>query len=204
MAFTFFFRDMQILDLSVRHVVPFVAGSSTVRIWDAGCAMGQEAYSLAILFAESMGYFAFKNLQIHATDKEESNNFAEIILSGTYPEEEVKRIPAGLLQKYFMPVNQNSHFQVIDSIRSKVYYQRHDLLSLKPIGSGFSLILCKNVLLHFQAEERVRAVRMFHSALVPGGYFATEQTQKMPSEIEHLFVKVAPDGEIFKKVEEES
>jgi chemotaxis protein methyltransferase CheR len=204
MAFTFFFRDMQILELIIRHVVPFVVGSSRVRVWDAGCAMGQEAYSLAILFAENMGYFAFKNLQVHATDKEESNNFEEIIRSGIYQEEEVKRIPAELLQKYFMPVNQNSHFQVIDPIRSKIYYQRHDLLSLKPIGSGFSLILCKNVLLHFQAEERIKVIRMFHNALLPGGYFATEQTQKMPSEIERLFVKVAPDGEIFKKVEEES
>jgi chemotaxis protein methyltransferase CheR len=204
MALTFFFRDMQILDLIIRHVVPCVAGSSRVRVWDAGCAMGQEAYSLAILFAENMGPFAFKNLQIHATDKEESNNFGEIIRSGIYPEEAVKRIPAGLLQKYFSPVSQNSHFQVIDSVRSKIYYQRHDLLSLKPIGSGFSLVLCKNVLLHFQAEERIEVIRMFHNALIPGGYFATEQTQKMPSEIEHLFVKVAPDGEIFKKVEEES
>jgi len=204
MAFTFFFRDMQILELIIRHVVPFVVGSSRVRVWDAGCAMGQEAYSLAILFAENMGYFAFKNLQVHATDKEESNNFEEIIRSGIYQEEEVKRIPAELLQKYFMPVNQNSHFQVIDPIRSKIYYQRHDLLSLKPIGSGFSLILCKNVLLHFQSEERIKVIRMFHNALLPGGYFATEQTQKMPSEIERLFVKVAPDGEIFKKVEEES
>jgi len=204
MAFTFFFRDMQILELIIRHVVPFVVGSSRVRVWDAGCAMGQEAYSLAILFAENMGYFAFKNLQVHATDKEESNNFEEIIRSGIYQEEEVKRIPAELLQKYFMPVNQNSHFQVIDPIRSKIYYQRHDLLSLKPIDSGFSLILCKNVLLHFQAEERIKVIRMFHNALLPGGYFATEQTQKMPSEIESLFVKVAPDGEIFKKVEEES
>jgi chemotaxis protein methyltransferase CheR len=202
MAFTFFFRDMQILELIIRHVVPFVVGSSRVRVWDAGCAMGQEAYSLAILFAENMGYFAFKNLQVHATDKEESNNFEEIIRSGIYQEEEVKRIPAELLQKYFMPVNQNSHFQVIDPIRSKIYYQRHDLLSLKPIDAGFSLILCKNVLLHFQAEERIKVIRMFHNALRPGGYFATEQTQKMPSEIEHLFVKAAPDGEIFKKVEE--
>ena len=122
MALTFFFRDMQILDLIIRHVVPCVAGSSRVRVWDAGCAMGQEAYSLAILFAENMGPFAFKNLQIHATDKEESNNFGEIIRSGIYPEEAVKRIPAGLLQKYFSPVSQNSHFQVIDSVRSKIYY----------------------------------------------------------------------------------
>ena len=72
---------------------------------------------------------------------------------------------------------------------------------LTPIGGSFSLILCKNVLLHFQAAERVKVIKMFHDSLAPGGYFATEQTQKMPPELEHLFVKVAPHGQIFRKVE---
>ena len=95
MAFTFFFRDRQILDLIVEHVVPSVIGRSRVRVWDAGCAMGQEPYSLAIMFAERMGYFAFKNLHIYATDKEENNNFGEIVRAAKYPQEELERIPRG-------------------------------------------------------------------------------------------------------------
>jgi len=201
MAFTFFFRDMQILELIMEHVVPQVMGRSNVKVWDAGCAMGQEVYSLAILFSEHMGHFGFKNLQISATDREESSDFGDIVRAGIYPEEELQRVPPELLRKYFSPVNGGDRLQVTDPVRSRITYQRHDLLSLEPIGDNFSLILCKNVLLHFQASERVEVIKMFHRSLAPGGYFATEQTQKMPVELEHLFVKVAPHGQIFRKAE---
>lgn len=192
---------MQILELIIKLSLPYVAGRSSVRVWDAGCAMGQEAYSLAIMFAENMGYFAFKNLHIYATDVEEYVSFGNIVKSGIYPQEELQRIPRGLLEKYFKPVNENKHFQIIDAVRNRIIYQRHDLLSLKPIGNNFSVIVCKNVLLHFQPEERIKVIRMFYDHLAPGGYLATEQTQKMPEEMEHLFVKAAPDGQIFRKIE---
>ncbi len=55
MAFTYFLRDLHTLELVVKHVVHYTSGRSHVRIWDAGCAMGQECYSLAMLFAENMG-----------------------------------------------------------------------------------------------------------------------------------------------------
>jgi len=67
------------------------------------------------------------------------------------------------------------------------------------VGENFSLVLCKNVLLHLTYAERVEVIKMFHGALGTGGYFAMEQTQKIPVEIEHLFIKVANDGQIFKK-----
>jgi chemotaxis protein methyltransferase CheR len=201
MAFTFFFRDLQILDLAINNVVPQLIGRSRARIWDAGCAMGPELYSLAILLAEKMGYFAFKNLTIYATDIDETDTFGKIIQTGIYSEEETKRIPPEIFSKYFKANGKPGHFQVIDTIRERVTFQRHDLLSLKPIGNDFSLILCKNVLLHFQPAERVEVIRMFHQSLTPGGFLATEQTQKMPKEAEHLFRQVAHDGQIFQRVE---
>ena len=103
MAFTYFLRDFPTLELAVKQVLPYVAGRSHVRVWDAGCAMGQEPYSLAMVFAESMGYFAFKNLKIHASDIDDCETFGEIVRAGVYQEEEVKRMPADLLNKYFQP-----------------------------------------------------------------------------------------------------
>ncbi len=201
MAFTFFFRDLLILELAMKHVVPFTMGRSRARIWDAGCAMGPEPYSLAIMFAESMGYFAYKNLTIYATDIDETDTFGPTIKAGIYPEEELKRIPEDLFKKYFKPNGKPGHFQVIDTIRERVVFQKHNLLSLQPIGDDFSFIMCKNVLLHFQPQERVEVIKAFHRSLSLGGYFATEQTQKVPKEIEHMFEQVAFDGQIFKKVE---
>ena len=201
MAFTFFFRDQQVLERVVEHLLPALAGRSRPRIWDAGVAMGQEPYTLSILFAERMGHFAFDNLRIDATDVESTGTFARIIEAGLYPREELTRLPEGVLDKYFEPNGKPGHFRVIDTIRRRIAYQRHDLLSFQEIGQGYSLVLCKNVLLHFQPQDRVEVLRMFHRALAPGGFFATEQTQEMPPELAPLFQRVIPDGQLFRKVE---
>ena len=200
MAFTYFFRDMHTLEHLTKAVVPYISGRSKIRFWDAGCAMGQEPYSLAMMFAENLGHFAFKNVHIDATDIDGSNLFEEIILSGVYPEEEIKRIPKEIFKKYFTQNGKPGHFQIIDNIRSRVSYLKHDLLSFEPVGDGYSLILCKNVLLHFQAEQRAEVIRMFHHSLAPGGFLATEQTQKLPEETAHLFEQVTEDAQLFKKV----
>ena len=201
MAFTFFFRDQQVLDRVVEHLLPILAGRSRPRIWDAGCAMGQEPYTLAILLAEGMGHFAFHNLRIDATDVESTGQFARIIEAGAYPKEELSRLPPGILEKYFEPNGKPDHFRVIEKIRRRVVFQQHDLLSLQEIGHGYALVLCKNVLLHFQPAERVEVLRMFHRALAPGGLFASEQTQEMPVELAPLFERATPDAPVFRKVE---
>ena len=201
MAFTFFFRDITVLEMIAKHVLPNLAGYSRVRIWDGGCAMGPEPYSLAITLAESMGHFAFRNIHIDATDIDEQEDFGKTIESGVYPQDQVQRIPADIFAKYFVPAEQEGFFRIIDPVRQAIHFQRHDLLTLKPIGEGFHLIVCKNVLLHFSPDERAKVIRMFHSALAPGGYFATERTQEMPQELSHLFSQVSSEGQLFKKME---
>jgi chemotaxis protein methyltransferase CheR len=199
-AFTYFFRDLQTLELIIKHVVPAVAGRSKIRVWDAGCASGQEPFSLAIMFAENMGPFGFRNLRIDATDLDVSNLFHQIITEGIYREEELTRMPRGFFQKYFQPAEKKGYYRIDEQIRSKVSYKRHDLLSLQPVGYGYSLVLCKNVLLHLQPLERIEVINMFHSALAPEGYLAMEQTQKMPREVAHLFEQVAPNAQLYRKV----
>lgn len=200
MAFTYFFRDLQTLELIIKHVVPAVAGRSKIRVWDAGCASGQEPFSLAIMFAENMGPFGFRNLRIDATDLDVSNLFHQIITEGIYREEELTRMPRVFFQKYFQPAEKKGYYRIDEQIRSKVSYKRHDLLSLQPVGYGYSLVLCKNVLLHLQPLERIEVINMFHSALAPEGYLAMEQTQKMPREVAHLFEQVAPNAQLYRKV----
>jgi chemotaxis protein methyltransferase CheR len=201
MAFTFFFRDITVLNLIAVHVIPDLAGFSKIRIWDGGCAMGPEPYSLAMIIADKMGHFAFRNVRIDATDIDEQGAFEKTIEDGSYPEEQVKRIPPEIFSRYFAPAEKPGYFRVVDTIRNSIRFQRHDLQSLKPIGAGYHLILCKNVLLHFQPQERIEVIRMFHAALAPGGYFATEQTQKMPEALAGYFTQVAQEGQLFRKVE---
>ena len=202
MAFTFFFRDTHTIEHIAKYLEPQVAGRSRVRIWDAGCANGPEPYTLAIILAENMGNFAFKNVYINATDIDESGNFGEIIKNGIYTYDELSRIPEDIFKKYFSQMTENvkGNYKLNDTIISKVSYQKHDLLGLQPIGDSFSLILCKNVLLHFKYEERVEVIKMFHKSLAPDGLFATEQTQKMPEETAHLFEQVVNDAQLFRKI----
>lgn len=202
MAFTYFLRDLHTLEVVVKHVVLYTVGRSHIRIWDAGCAMGQEAYSIAMLLAENMGYFAFKNLRIYASDVDDCSTFGEIIRCGVYQEEEIKRMPGELKSKYFQTAETPNCYRINETLRDLIVYQKHDLLSLKPIGEGFSLVMCKNVLLHFQPAERIEVIRMFHKSLAPNGYFATEQTQKMPAEVAHLFERVTPSAQVFRKIDE--
>ncbi|HOD42580.1 MAG TPA: CheR family methyltransferase [Candidatus Wallbacteria bacterium] len=200
MAFTFFFRDLHTIELTVKHLLPFISGRNKVRIWDAGCAMGPEPYTVAIVLAENMGRFAFRNILFDATDIDESNTFEKIVTEGIYPEDELKRIPADIFEKYFKPADKPGFFMIDEAIRSRMQFKKHNLLSLKPVGEDYSLIICKNVLLHFQPEERVKVIKMFYDSLAPGGYFITEQTQKMPEELAHLFQKVVDDAQLFKKI----
>ncbi len=199
MAFTFFFRDTHVLDLITRHVVPGLAGFSRIRVWDAGCAMGPEPYTLAILFAENLGKFAFRNLTIYATDIDEGGDFEQTIAAGDYPLEALQRIPPEYLERYFVASDRPQYRRVCDGLRQRLRFTRHDLLSLSPIGDGFHLIVCKNVLLHFSPAQRVEVLRMFHRALAPGGFVATEQTQKMPAELGDLFEPVTVDGQLHRR-----
>jgi chemotaxis protein methyltransferase CheR len=201
LAFTFFFRDQQVLERVADLLLPIVAGRSHPRIWDAGAAMGQEPYTLAMILAERMGHFAFNNIRIDASDVENTGQFAGMIKAAVYPRDELSRLPEGILEKYFEPNGTPGHFRVVDSIRQRVVFQQHDLLSLREIGQEYSLVLCKNVLLHFQAPERIAVLRMFHRALAPGGLFASELTQEMPPELAPLFERAIPHGPVFRKVE---
>ena len=200
MAFTFFFRDNHTLEQVTKHLMPRVAGSSKINIWDAGCAMGQEPYTFAIILAEKMGYFSFKNVTIDASDIDENETFGTIITNGIYPMSELTRIPEEIFKKYFQLNDQNNNYKIIDQIKTRIHFIKHDLLTLKPFGGNYHLIICKNVLLHFSPEERIKVYTMYHSCLTDGGLLVTEQTQHLPADCNHLFEQIATDANIYQKI----
>ncbi|WP_342304450.1 CheR family methyltransferase [Methanolobus sp. ZRKC5] len=197
-AFTYFFRDMQTLEMIRDYVIPELRSRHYIHIWDAGCAMGPEPYSLAITLRENMG-MTFRNVKIHATDIDNSNLFGDIIKKGIYPREMVQRIPEPILNKYFSPTDEPGNFQISKEIRKCVEFTKNDLLDLKPVRTGFNLILCKNVLLHFKDEKKIEVLRMFYDSL-DGGYFATEQTQKVPPQMQKFFEPVVANAQLYRKV----
>jgi chemotaxis protein methyltransferase CheR len=199
MAFTFFFRDVQTLELLIEQALPTLCGQAYIRIWDAGCAHGPEPYTLAMLLRERMSDYVFRNVRIHATDVEAQ--FGAPIAAGIYAEQEVARMPAAMLHRYFQTADEPGFVQAIDELRERVSFAAHDLLSLTPPREDFSLIVCKNVLLHFDMAQRRQVFRMFHRSLRPGGLLATEHTQKLPEGLNALFEPVASYAQIFRRLD---
>jgi len=181
------------------YALPDLKSRRYINIWDAGCAMGQEPYSLSMVLRENMGYMYFRNVKIYASDIDNSNLFEKIIVSGKYPKDQVQRIPKDILDKYFEGDDEGNEYTLSSEINKSVIFQKHDLLSLKPIRENINLILCKNVLLHFSHKERVDVYTMFYNSLSDGGYLATEQTQKLPDEVKHMFEPVVSNAQLYKK-----
>lgn len=197
MAFSFFFRDLPILETAADLFMKNSQGKRNLKVWVAGSAMGQEVYTLAMVLAEKMGYFAFNNLQITATDIEEE--FGSIITTGIYPGPDLERIPEGLKTKYFEPCVDNK-FRINPRLTEKIKFLHHDLLTFTNPGDNYGLIVCKNVLLHFKAEQRIDVYRTFYGCLDHDGVLANENTQKLPTEVAGLFHQVSPEFQIFTKV----
>ena len=199
MAFTFFFRDRKILEAIRDHALSALRDNRFIRIWDAGCAMGPEPYSLAMVLRETMGAHLFRNVEIEATDIDSSNLFGDTIAQGVYHREQMRSVPADIWDRYFQAEDSTGYYRIIPEIRRAVRFQKHDLLSLDPVRERFHLVLCKNVLLHFRQEQRIDVLRMFHSVLEDPGFLAMEQTQKIPEEAAHLFQSLASNAQIFVK-----
>jgi chemotaxis protein methyltransferase CheR len=197
MAFTFFFRDAQTLELLIEQALPALCGQAYIRIWDAGCAHGPEAYTLAMMLRERMSDYVFRNVRIHATDVDPQ--FGPQIAAGVYAEQEVKRIPYPIRYRYFQVADEPGYVQVVPEIRAKVSFCKHDLLCLTPPREDFSLVVCKNVLPHFDEARRGQVYRMFHRALRPQGLLATEHTQILPEESDSLFEPVVGYAKVYRR-----
>jgi chemotaxis protein methyltransferase CheR len=199
MAFTYFFRDAQTLEVMIERALPTLCGQAFIHIWDAGCANGSEPFTLAMILREKMSDYVFRNVRIHATDIDPQ--FAANVSGGIFAEQEVKRIPYPIRYRYFQVTDQRDQVQVVDEIRAKVTFTQHDLLSLAPPRDDFSLVVCKNVLLHFDEAERRGVFRMFHRAMRQGGLLATEHTQKLPESANSLFEPICSHAQIFRRLD---
>jgi len=200
MAFTFFFRDRHTLEHLTRLLANNISQINELKIWDAGCAMGQEPYTISIMLSEVLSDSDYSKIKIIATDIDENNTFEKIIKEGIYPYDQLSRLPDGILDKYFIKID-DQNYKLINKILNSLEFYKHDLLRYSPIDRNFDAIICKNVLLHFNHEQQMKVFEMFHSSLKIGGYLTMEQTQSIPGEMLSKFNKVLSDANIFQKTQ---
>jgi two-component system CheB/CheR fusion protein len=165
---TSFFRDAPYWEYLRDEVLPGLVrpgASEPIRVWSAGCASGEEAYSIAMLLSEAIGPEVYKErVKIYATDvDEEALSQARHAVYGPRTAEDV---PAPLLEKYFD--RQEDRYVFSKELRRSIIFGRHDLIQDAPI-SRVDLLTCRNCLMYFNSEAQARILSRFHFALVPRG-----------------------------------
>jgi two-component system CheB/CheR fusion protein len=163
---TAFFRDPESWRFLAERVLPdLVAGQRPIRAWSAGCASGQEAYSLAMLLAEQLGIDEFRNrVKIYATDVDDGA-LGTARLAG-YSEHEVEGVGPERLAIFFE--RQGTRYVFRKDLRRSVIFGRNDLVQDAPI-SHVDLLLCRNTLMYLNAMTQQRVLGRLHFALEPHG-----------------------------------
>jgi two-component system CheB/CheR fusion protein len=196
---TAFFRDQPAWDSLAADVVPKVLATKKanepLRVWSAGCASGEEAYTLAMVLSEALGRDDFCNrVKIYATDvDEDALNKARL---ATYRAPEVACIPTPLLSKYFE--RNGDRFTFDKDLRRCVIFGRHDLIQDAPI-SRIDLLVCRNTLMYFNAEAQARILARFHFALCPAGFLFLGRAEMLLTH-SNTFTPVNLKRRIFAKV----
>lgn len=195
MAFTYFYRDVFTLNHAISTLLS--KKQNNYKVWDAGCAMGPEAYTFALMILDKYGEDIWQKIDITATDLDPHGYYLSTLVNGIYSQHDVSRVPQHLLSKYFF-ASSNS-YEITDLIKSRLKSFQHNLLHLTPPDNNFDLIICKNVLLHFTPIQRIAVIKMFYKSLKPNGIFISEHTQKMPIEVEHKFLRLKKNAQLWVK-----
>ncbi|WP_380874843.1 CheR family methyltransferase [Sphingomonas sp. DBB INV C78] len=167
---TFFYREQaaftQLMDGGIEELAASRAGSRKLRIWCAGCSTGQEAYSLAMAFAEAGDRWRDWTIEIIGTDV--SAGVVSRAAGGSYTQFEIQRgLPVRQMMRWFVPEGED--WQARPELRRMVRFERHNLLQSAPFTGTVDVILCRNVLLYFAAEERARVFDGLAGAIAPDG-----------------------------------
>ncbi len=197
---TNFFRDAPAWDYIAHEIIPQIIASKqndeSIRIWSAGCSSGEEAYTIAMLMAEALGVDRFRErVKIYASDlDEEALTQAR---QASFNARDINGIPPELLEKYFEHLDQRFTFR--KDLRRALIFGRHDLVQDAPI-SRIDLLICRNVLMYFNAETQSRILSKFHFAVNDnGGYLMLGKAEMLFSHT-NIFQPVDLRRRVFRKV----
>ncbi|HVV09891.1 CheR family methyltransferase [Amycolatopsis sp.] len=197
---TSFFRDADAWDYLQSEIVPMILAErgpeDGVRIWSAGCASGEEAYTLAIVLAEALGIEQFRQrVKIYATDVDEEA-LAQA-RAASYPAPDVEALPREYVDKYFERQG-GGRYVFHKELRRSVIFGRNDLVQDAPI-SRIDLLVCRNALMYFNADTQASILRKLHFALTPRGVLFMGRAEMLLSH-GRIFDPVDLRFRVFRKV----
>lgn len=197
------FRDPDVFETLVRDVFPYLRTYSSLKIWHAGCARGEEVYSLAILLKEHQ---LLERTRIYATDINPSA--LDAARKGIYPARRLKEFARnyqaaggrGHLSDYFEL--RYGHAKFSSELASRVLFSKHDLVADEVFGE-MQLILCRNVLIYFNAPLQQRVIKLFRSSLCSGGFLCLGHSEVLANlDPKGQFKPFARTEKIYRAIED--
>lgn len=168
-----FYRNPSQWRVLLEHILPeMIKGNLKPKIWSAGCATGEEPYTLAIMIRE---HFSSAQPLILATDIDD--RVLTRAREGFYRSRVLVNVPRYQLTKYFNNEKEDL-YQIKDEIKKMVDFRHHDLFK-DIFPAACDLILCRNVMIYFTEEAKMALYRMLHDALRPGGVLFTGSTEQI-------------------------
>ena len=197
---TEFFRDTSAFAYLAEVVLPDLLrgrpSTEDLRIWSAGCATGQEAYTLAMLALDVAGRMGFHgNVKVFATDL--GTQALEVASRGQYDDDALAAVPEALQGRYFVREGQGA-MRVDGSLRRHVVFARHNLLTDPPF-TRIDLAVCRNLLIYLQPEAQVKALSQLHFALRPHGILMLGASETIDALDAPAFAPLDRSAKLFRK-----
>ena len=179
---TRFFRDPEAFEVLGSEVIPRIVeahqGTEPIRVWVAACATGEEAYSIAILFAEAFARLQrWPPLKIFATDIEQE--YLDHASAGVYPEAIAAEVSPARLERFF--IHRAGSYAVRNELRANMIFARHNLIDAPPF-TRMNLVSCRNMLIYLRPRAQDAAVSRLHYALAPDGVLFMGPSESLGAE----------------------
>jgi two-component system CheB/CheR fusion protein len=183
---TSFFRDPETFTVLSEKVIPAIVAEKqagdTIRVWTAGVATGEEAYTIGMLFIEAFERERrWPNLKIFATDVDQS--CVETAGVGQYPESAAAELSPERLERFF--VKKGDSFVIKNDLRQCIVFARHNLLADPPF-TKMDLVVCRNTLIYFKSTAQERALRSLQYAINQGGALLLGSSESLSAVTEGL------------------
>lgn len=198
---TDFFRDRTVYEVFSTQVLPELLESklarrqSMIRVWSAGCATGEEAYSVAMVLMEALDENSHRVLvNVWGTDIDP--NALAVAKRGVYPVSELRHIPHRYQVKYVKV--EGDTFSIAPQVASRVRFHSLNLFADKPISVS-DVIFCRNVFIYFDRTQQERILERFWTSLTRGGYLVLGRSEKLAPGVSHRYELVNGKERIYRK-----
>ncbi|MDD4126658.1 MAG: protein-glutamate O-methyltransferase CheR [Methanomicrobium sp.] len=182
---TKFYRDKEVFDLLKAEIFPeLIRNKGRMRIWSAGCATGEEPYTLALIIYDLIRLKPDVQVTIFATDID--REVLKKAKDGIYEKRSLENLNEGQIRRHFTETA-DGKFEVKNHLKEMIRFSQHDLMSGKPATNYLDMILCRNVTIYFTEEQKNDLARMFHPALTSQGFYVMGKTEFMSREVEALY-----------------